>query len=158
MRFEHDFYSIDADEVRTGAYYARRKYEGCGCSGCRNFHAAVERMEPTLRAFLEQFGIDPAKPMEMSVLCAPDANTVYYDGWYHLCGEILRGTDAFAKIDAKHFQLRSEAQIQMPNDTVLFFQLNCHLLDPDFPRPSIQMAVTFSLPWVLDEENCYLYP
>lgn len=155
MRFENDFYLIDVDEVRTGAYYARLKHEGCTCSGCRNFYAAVSRMEPALRAFLEQFGIDPAKPAEMSALCATDANTICYNGWYHLCGQILRGAEPFEQIAPKRFQLRKEAQFRLSEDSLLHFTLDCHLLDADFPQPAAQVEVTFSLPWVLDEENTY---
>ena len=154
MIFERGVYGIEHDPERTGGFYAQAPETDCTCAGCRNFRAAVSRMPGELRAFLEQFGIDPAKPAEMSAVHAPDAGRIYYDGFYHLCGELREGTEPFIQTGPKHFKLDERYLIPVGEHS-LWFRADCALVSPDFPRPAVQVEVGFHLPWVLEEENPY---
>ena len=91
MVFEQGVYVIAHDPEKTRAFYAQASDTLCDCSGCRNFRAAADRFPQALRSFLQQFGIDPAKPAEMSVLYAPAKDELCYNGFYHFCGEIRGG-------------------------------------------------------------------
>ncbi len=157
MIFEQGVYVIEHDPERTRDFYAKKPDTLCDCSGCRNFRAAVSQISRELRTFLEQFGIDPAKPAEMSVLYAPAKDEVCYNGFYHLCGEIQEGREAYIQVGEKSFELDQRYIISMNEDEQAWFRVDCALLEPDFPQPAAQVEVFFNLPWVLEEENDYLY-
>ncbi len=155
MIFEQGVYVIDCNPERTREFYARDSGVVCDCAGCRNFVAAISQLPEELRAFLEQFGIDPAKPAEMSAVCTTDAGQIFYDGFYHLCGEIKEGKEPFIQTGPKSFKLDERYLLPVGEDSLWLGQKHA-LVDPDFPRPVVQMNVDFNLPWVLDEENPYL--
>lgn len=154
MIFEQGVYVIEHAPERTREFYARDPGVVCNCAGCRNFNAAIGRLPVELRVFLEQFGIDPAKPAEMSAVYAPDAGRIYYDGFYHLCGELREGTEPFIQTGPKHFKLDERYLIPV-GEYSLWFRADCALVSPDIPRPVVQVDVGFHLPWVLEEENTY---
>ena len=156
MVFEQGVYVIEHDPERTGDFYARKPGTTCDCSGCRNFRAALGKMSVEMRGFLEQFGIDPAKPAEMTPLCAVGKEELCYDGFYHFCGEIREGLEPFVQVGEKSFQLDPRYQISVGVEEQVWFSADCHLLEPDFPLPAVQIGVYFNLPWVLEEENDYL--
>ena len=155
MIFQQGVYLIDHEPERTQEFYTQAPDTLCDCAGCRNFRASVGQMPQALRAFLEQFAIDPAKPAEMSVLYAPARDEVCYNGFYHLCGEIRQGREAFIRTGERSFELDRKYILSF-GDESLWFRPDCALMAPDFPRPAIQAEVSFSLPWVLEEENPYL--
>ena len=158
MIFERGVYGIEHDPERTRDFYAQAPDTLCDCAGCRNFRAAVSRMSGELRAFLEQFGIDPAKPAEMSVVYAPAKDALCYNGFYHFCGEIREGREAYIQTGERSFELDQRYIISMgdPGDNEqVWFRPDCALLDANFPRPVAQVEVFFNLPWVLVEENTY---
>ena len=154
MIFHQGVYLLDHDPDRTRGFYAGASDTLCDCDGCRNFRAAVSRMPEALRTFLEQLGIDPARPAEMSVLNAITREELCYQGFYHLCGRLLEGTEPFLRTGERSFALDRRYILDLAGDSV-WFRSDCHLLDPDFPRPAVQVEVMFSLPWVLEEENTY---
>lgn len=154
MIFQQGVYLIDHDPERTREFYATASDTLCDCSGCRNFRASVDRMPEALRTFLQQFGIDPAKPAEMSAVYAPAKDELCYNGFYHLCGEIRQGRDAFIQTGERSFELDQKYILSFGDESV-WFRPDCALIDPDFPRPAVQAEVIFQLPWVLEEENTY---
>ena len=113
MVFEQGVYVIEHDPERTGDFYARKPGTTCDCTGCRNFRAALGKMSVEMRGFLEQFGIDPAKPAEMTPLCAVGREALCYDGFYHFCGEIREGLEPFVKKKKKSFQMDPRYQISV---------------------------------------------
>ena len=155
MIFEQGVYVIDHNPERTRGFYAQASDTVCDCSGCRNFRAAADWMPRALRTRLEQFGIDPKKPAEMSVLYAPDQDTLCYNGFYHFCGALKAGQEPFLQTGPKSFQLNQRYILHLGEDSI-WFRADCALVDEKFPRPVVQAEVTFSLPWVLEEENDYL--
>ena len=156
MIFERGVYRIEHDPERTGGFYAQAPDTLCDCAGCRNFRAAVSRMSEELRSFLEQFGIDPAKPAETTAYNALKDGQTWYHAWFHICGEILEGTEPYRQTGPKHFEMKAEDQIPLGEDSDAWFKSDCALLDKDFPRPAMELNVTFYLPWVLEEKNPYL--
>ena len=127
MIFQQGVYVIDHDPERTRECYAQAPETDCGCSGCRNFRAAIDRFPQALRTFLEQFGIDPAKPAEMSVLYAPATDEVLYNGFYHFCGEIREGREAWIQTGERSFQLDQRYIIHL-GDEDLWFRADCALM------------------------------
>ena len=155
MFFERGVYGIEHDPERTREFYAQAPDTLCDCAGCRNFRAAVSRMAGELRTFLEQFGIDPARPAEMSVVYAPAKDELCYNGFYHFCGEILEGREAYIQTGERSFELDQRYIISTGEEEQAWILTECALLEPDFPRPAAQVEVFFNLPWVLEEENTY---
>ena len=156
MIFERGVYKLDVDTDRTRAYYTRAGGVACGCAGCRNYSAAAARMPQGVRAFLEQFGIDPAKPAETTAYNALEDGQTWYHAWFHICGGVLEGTEPYRQTGPKHFEMKAEYHIPLGEDSDAWFKSDCALLDKDFPRPAMELNVTFYLPWVLEEKNPYL--
>ena len=78
-RYDWDF---DFDKEITHSFY--EKLDGlCSCAMCRNFYENIQSLPIELREFLEQFGIDVAKPIEQWPVTAKKDenivdNVVYY--------------------------------------------------------------------------------
>lgn len=156
MIFEQGVCKMDVDVQRTEAFYKTGGGITCTCAGCRNFAALGEKLPERIGAFLRQFGVDPAKPAEMSAVYAPDRESILYDGWYHICGTVLEGTDPEKQTGPKQWQIKEEYVLPLDgNGGTVLFQAKRDLLPTGFPEPVIQVNVMCTLPWVLDEENPY---
>lgn len=155
MRFESGPYLLDVDVARTQAYYAQTGGVTCTCAGCRNFVEAVSRLPTPVRAFLDQFGIDPGKPAEMSPLCAPGEHTICYDSYFFLCGDVLEGREPFLQTGPKSFRFKEKYHLQIGEGSDAHFDAGCKPWDSAFPLPAFQLCIFFTLPWVLDEPNPY---
>lgn len=142
--------AVDVEANRT--YYAARPlpWITCGCAGCRNFVRAVKDLPQTVKAFLEDLGLDPEKPEET---CFYDGTpgTVHGGGWYHLAGTILAGAG-----QPGDRELFPAGWYEVDQNFSVGFQTACALLPEDFPRPCFQMELDYRLPWLLEEENPYL--
>ena len=150
-------YRLDVDIDRTREFYASAPLSlGCDCAGCRNFEKAVSAMPGAARSLLTQLGIDPGKPAEISVLHSPDGKTTCYDGFYHICGTILKGREPFAQTGPKRFALKPEYLLEPEKSCSAYIQESCALVKKDFPRPVFQLNISFPLPWVLEEPNPYI--
>ena len=156
MIVEMGVYRLDIDVDRTREFYAHEQWFGCGCSGCKNYERAVSVLPETVRAFLEQFGIDPGKPAEIAVLHSPDGRTILYNGFFHICGSLIEGNDPWIQTKAKSFRLKEAYQISVDEDCSAYIVEKCSLLEDDFPRPAVQLDITIPLPWLLDEPNPYV--
>lgn len=155
MVFEIGNYCLNVDTVRTSAYYSTLNGTGCDCAGCRNYALALSKLSEPIHTFLSQFGIDPRTPIEMSVLHSPDGMRTCYDGFSHICGTILAGTEPWIQTGPKSRQLDQNYLIEITSDCSAYFTNECALVDCDFPHPIIQLHISFSLPWVLEEPNPY---
>lgn len=156
MVFEKGVYRIEHDPERTRAFYDQAPETLCSCSGCRNFRAAISQLSEELRMFLEQFGIDPAKPAEATAYNALADGRTWYHVWFHICGQILEGTEPFRQTGPKSYEMKKEYNLPLGEGSDAWFEADCDLLDKAFPRPAIQLEVTFYLPWVLKKPNDYL--
>ena len=155
QKFKLGIYEIDVDIDRTSRFYRETDGITCDCDGCRNFSLAVAQLPDTVQNFLCQFGIDPAKPVELSAVYAPSDDSIFYEGFYHICGTILKGTEPWIQISKKQFHLDQQYIIELDDDHSFFFTGDVHLLEDSFPTPAFQMEIHFTLPWVLSEPNSY---
>lgn len=155
MDFRSGPYHIDVNVQETQAFYRKAYDIGCDCAGCKNFIQAVLFLPEDVKAFFAQFGIDPAKPAEISVYHSVDGIETLYGGFYHICGTILSGNNPWVQVGKKQYQLKEEYAIKLSNDFSVFFTEDCSLVDDDFPSPVIQMEFTGNLPWVIHEPNPY---
>ena len=157
MIFEIGIYRLDVDVERTKAFYAGSYDIGCACDGCLNFEKAVHYLPEDVKSFFQQFGIAPTKPAEIgSPFSINDKDTAQYNGFYHLCGTILEGTNPWIKVSKKQYHLDEQYAINLSNNFSFFFTEDCLLLEEDFPSPAIQLEFTGDLPWVLDKPNPYI--
>ena len=151
---------IDVDVERTRAFYARPDVpttsQGCSCTGCQNFDKAILTVPDTVTAFLASLGIDPQKPAE--TYCVKGVGereadgTVWYQGWYHVCGTVekwpdfeqtetritIRPEDYYRPDPAFHYEVIIEPMV--------------HLIHKEMPRPVIQLMFDTYLPYVLKEQ------
>jgi hypothetical protein len=143
MIFSYPQFTIDIDVDKTQTYYdsAPLVSENCVCSGCRNYEMAVDSLPKPVKSFFSRLGVDMKKICEAYVNCTNADDTVFYGGFYHVCGKLVSGdsTEEFPLTDEFSVSLREE----------------CDLLDEDFPLPAIQLEISADIPWVLDEANTY---
>ena len=155
MHFQTEIYELQIDAERTAQFYRETALNTCDCDGCRNFVLAATQLPDHVASFLRQFGIDPAKPAEISAVYAPSDNTVFYNGFYHICGTIEKGTNAYIQVGEKSFKLDPQYTIELDRENLVFFSPDVHLLEDNFPTPAFQMECCFTLPWLLSEPNPY---
>ena len=158
MILEFGEYILDIDIDRTRHFYANKDYAFCTCAGCRNYAKAHLLLPESVQHFFWQFGIDIGKPAEITAYNSSDGNLTFYDGFYHICGSILKSPKLFNQIDDKNFQLNENATIKLTPDHFAYFTKECALVEKEFPTPVIQLQVQGYVPWVLDEPNPYYYP
>ena len=76
---------FEVDLTATMAYSAAEAAEHCDCAYCRNFYTAVD---PHIRSFLTQFGLDVEAPDALYPYDLPDGRMLY-KGEYVVFGRIL---------------------------------------------------------------------
>jgi hypothetical protein len=146
MRIEFGGNVIDIDSVKTAGYCNTLPVvtDECDCPGCRNFVKASADFPDEVREFFNELGMDPKKASEVYAYGAVDeGKSVYYGGFYHLCGTILNDgdSDASYKITGS-YSVRFTKEIDLPEENM--------------PQDMIQMEIDFtSVPWMLSEANPY---
>lgn len=156
MIFDIGIYQLDIDVEKTAAFYRTDGGITCDCAGCRNYVKAVEELPADVLQFFRQFGVDPAKPIEVSATPAIDEDSVYYGGFYYVCGIFLRDTEPWIQTAEKEFRFDQQCWVDLDDHrSVFFMKPRWGILDENFPTPVIQMEIGFTLPWVLDEPNPY---
>jgi hypothetical protein len=162
VRTELGEYILDIDVCENEKYYKNERYvsEGCECDGCRNYELAVDQVSTDVREMFNKLGIDIKKPAEVYVNCSEN-NILFYGGFYHLCGTIVKGESPWEVVSetktstVRH--LNENRMICLEKSFRIAFQEGCALLDENFPRPCIQMEILAYLPWVMQKENRYEY-
>ncbi len=159
MIFEFGPFCVDIDVEKTKKFYetAAKLSERCWCDGCLNFERAAAILPQSVRNFFESLGIDMRKICECYVNCTNQDGTVFYGGWCHICGTLLRGESAWKKIDDRTRCWNDEATYEIADHFQVSFQNDVALLETDFPSPVIQLDFDAkNIPWVLDKKNPYL--
>ncbi|WP_315121991.1 hypothetical protein [uncultured Clostridium sp.] len=160
MRVTIGEYILDINVEENQNYYRNERYvsEGCQCDGCQNYELAVERVSPEISKLFNQLGIDIKKPAEVYVNCSHN-DILYYGGFYHMCGRIIKGESPWQIVSkTEEFMSSHLAEDKMKcisNNFRIAFQEECLLLDENFPTPCIQMEILAYLPWVLEKPNTY---
>lgn len=158
MIFEFGPYKIDVDVDRTKQFYktASRVSEGCSCSGCRNYEKAVQKLPTVITDFFTSLGIDMRCVCEVYVNYANPDGSLFYGGFYHLCGTLLSGKSAWVPTNSTSSYWEDDRTFPVTDNFRISFQQECHLLEKDFPLTALQLEVSANIPWVLFEENTWI--
>lgn len=157
MIFHIGNYELDIDVEKTSRFYANanRITDGCDCPGCRNYEAWAASCCAELKHPLEKMGIQLDKAAETYVNCSYEDGSVFYGGFYHLCGKIIRGNRVWDQVDEDHSALNESSFVDLSDYFQIAFTEEIHLLEHDFPLPVIQMEFFATIPWVLPEKCDY---
>lgn len=134
MLIEKDAHKFSVDIEKTKEYY--NTHSLCDCVCCRNYYKQIEQELPKLKEFLDNFGVDIAKPDEiMSV--ENEGYIDYLNVDYTVCGNVIN---------------MSEFEIDIYDK--LFLNV---IVTEGFASPNEQTGEYFTLsvtnirlPWVLD--------
>lgn len=161
MIFYFANYVLDVDVDRTRSYYERTDVptmsQQCDCIDCQNFDEAILKASGKVLDFLRCLGIDPQKPAETFNVTGvlEDDGSIWYNGWYHICGSILGGPETVKKVllpdGSEQFEYCWE--YSYAPDTDFPFKVlpvkERYLLHEEFPTPVIQLEIDTHLPYVL---------
>lgn len=161
MIFQFGKFRVDIDVERTREFYKKLENlsEGCNCTDCRNYEKAMEYVPDKVVHFFDAIGINIKKPAEVYTNITNPDNTVFYGGFYHLCGELLAGDSAWVGESSKEEQDLTVSHWEQANtypvtrDFYVSFQKECALVEEGFPAPVLQLEIAANIPWVLEEEN-----
>lgn len=159
MRLDFKDYSVEVDaEAARRAYEAQpRTDEACACSGCRNFSLTIgDALGEGGRRLFEELGVDPAKPTEA---CADDAlggadGALLCGAWYRLCGRIERRLELPLGTTGREWRDAMSRDVGGAN--VSFDERVIGGKVGFGGGAVVQMDISVSVPWVLDEPNTYL--
>ena len=156
MQVQLGIYKLDVDVDRTHRFYLEADGIDCDCDGCQNFTQAAASFPQVVQDFFRQFGVDLNKPAEIYGIYAPSDDSVFYGGFYHICGSILKGTEPWIPLEDNRFQLDEQYQIELDEEHIVFFTNDVQLLEDNFPTPVFQIEIHFTLPWLLNKPNSYI--
>lgn len=158
MFFEFGQYQVDIDVDKTRLFYENAPLvsESCSCSGCRNFENAIMAIPSEITGLFSNLGVDMRKVSEVYVNCSNSDGTLFYGGFYHLCGTLLAGKSAWVPNSPLTSHWEEEQAFRVADNFHISFQKKCDLLEDNFPAPALQLEISANIPWVLLEENKYL--
>ena len=156
MVFRLGNYTLDIDVEKTRAFYDRPDIftagKVCECIDCQNFDKAILTSSDTVLDFLRSLGIDPQKPTEIYNVIGDleEAGTVWYNGWYYVCGTVLALPESFQERKQNDNYLWENGYLPERDLPFLVLpMLSQDLLHEEFPLPAIQLFVDTHLPYVL---------
>ena len=155
MIFTFSEFTLDIDVEKTKIYYnaANLVSKDCTCSGCRNYEQVVDLLPDEVLSFFSRLGIEMKKIREAYVNCTNADDTVFYGGFYLVCGSIIGGENSLVADSSNSNHWGKTHTIT--NDFKVSFHNDCSLLESNFPLPAIQLEISASMPWVLAEQNDY---
>ena len=160
MIFEINKIVVDIDVEATRDYYAQAdRLNDCSCSGCVNYRQYTKECNNKIKDFFSGIGIDDMNfiteiiPLYVSRDAYEQDDCIDYMGFYHIKGEIIKNKqsslgqkeiiqDKWEKIDEKFY-------VTIHNEIAL--------LPNGFPTPCLQVGIFAHFPWVVDEENTYVF-
>lgn len=125
-------WKLDVDLTATMAYSAAEAAEHCDCAYCRNFYAAVD---PRLRSYLTQFGLDVEAPDALYPYDLPDGRMLY-EGEYVVFGRILEAGE--------------EPLVPDPGSSAVIMPQRSDVYDHSQPYFVLSLEGVV-LPWLLEE-------
>ena len=144
-------WQIEYDKEATRVAYAKLSDDiGCTCHTCRNFINAAPSLPNDVFGFFEELGIDLLKPSEVYENYYEDGK-VFYGGFYHIVGNYLSGDDVWQPVAKDHSHQNITEMFHVTDNFDIGFTHMVAIVPEGFPKPLLQMEVSFTLPWVLDE-------
>ncbi len=145
---------VRVDAARTRALYTEMPVEvdAAHCESCRNLATLIDAeraFAPALRLFLDQCGIDPRKTIDsFEVYDTPTGR--YYNGYFHVIGEIVSGADAYTPLkDGNGFSVDLRpCGTNFGAGITRQISFNWYPLHAE--RPLLQIDWGAELPWVLE--------
>ena len=155
MIFEFGAYRVDIDVEKTRAFYARaaKITDGCKCPGCRNYEAWAMSLSEEPKDIMEKMGVCLEKPAEAFVNGENADGTMFYGGFYHLCGQILEGRKKYRKDSDGESPIGELCFEELGKGFRAAFTEDIALLEEGFPEPVIQMEIMADIPWLLSGET-----
>ena len=158
MIFNLNGFIIGVDVDRTRRFYSKLDEitSSCSCDNCRNYLLATEDFPREVLEFFNKLGVDVRKAPEVyKIFGCPEENCVYYNGFYHICGELIKDrrkenihdfTDEGATI------LTDDDYYSISDDYSVHFVDDIDLPEEELSLPAFQMEITFSkVPWKLNK-------
>jgi len=139
------------DKEATEQYYQAFS-DLCECPMCRNFYLNADKIPADLRAFLEQFGIDPAKPPEQWSLTADKENMRVDNVIYYVVSGYATSQEGY-EIDIGPISIVVNSP--KPDDVIKCpeFSPNVDISEPYF----VFSVYNLWLPWTVKDniDECY---
>lgn len=153
MLVEIGNYILDINVDRTRAFYqhAQAITDGCNCQGCRNYTKWASSLSAEPKFILESMGVQLEKSPEVYVNCSNEDGTLFYGGFYHLCGKIIQGKIPWKEIVENTKTFDQDAFVPLTDTFQVAFTEDIALLEKDFPAPVIQMEISADIPFGLPE-------
>ena len=155
MILEIGTYTLDIDIEKNKLFYknAAQITDGCSCDGCCNYMIATEIFPKEVKDFFDNLGIDSKKAAEIITWCSENnAKSMFYGGFYHLCGELLSGNNCWKDSG----EMNEDELYSIVEGYSVGFSSEVSLPEDNFPFPIIQMEINFhNVPWLLKKENHY---
>lgn len=128
-------YRFAVDIASTRAYY--QKHSLCSCAPCRNFYAQIQSAYPHLHAFLQHFGVETARPDEISSIESIESID-YIEVSYSVCG---------------HIEAMDEYEIDLNPTEPVSIVVHKHCAAPNEQESEYFTLCVYGihLPWGLDE-------
>lgn len=157
MIFEFGSYRLDIDVEKTRAFYNRaaKVTDGCRCPGCRNYEAWSDSLLEEPKGVMEKMGVRLEKPAEAFVNGVNADGSVFYGGFYHLCGRILEGRRSSWNASTGCYEVSELHYAELGKGYRAAFTEDVHLPEDGFPEPVIQMEILADLPWLLEGETYF---
>ena len=157
MRFEIGKYILEVDIDKTRDFYlcADSVVDGCDCQGCRNYEKWAVSLSAEPKYIFERMGIRLEKVPEVYVNCSNKDGSLFYGGFYHLCGKVIQGQEPWKEAGEELRTLDEDAFVALTENFRVAFTEDVCLVKKDFPTPVIQMEILANIPFLLPEECCY---
>lgn len=157
MIFELGPYILEIDVEKTKSFYADapKITAGCNCQGCRNYEQWAASLSGEPKSTLARMGVQMEKSPEIYVNCPNEDGTLFYGGFYHLCGRIIRDPGLWIPVSEKTVAMNEDAMTDLGCGFLAGFSDRIGLLEANFPTPVIQMELSANIPWILPENCAY---
>jgi hypothetical protein len=152
MKLKSNGWNFLFDKEATERYYQALNDQLCDCAMCRNFYLNADKIPAELRVFLEQFGIDVAKPIEQWSNMADKENmcvnhTLYYSVEGHATSQDGYEID-IGPISILIESPKEDDAVKSPENSP-----NVEISEPYF----VFTVFNLWLPWVIEDsiDDCY---
>lgn len=153
MIFDFGNFRLDIDVESTKAFYTQHGktvLEDCGCVNCRNYYEAVSKASDKVKNFFSSIGIDPQKSPEATWWYTNEDGIAYYTIIFHVVGTMIESVDIYKPVGDNGYQFINENFYEIDKNFKVGFTTKAVLIEPNFPKPCIQLEIEAYLPWVID--------